>query len=239
VLKPTGSRNAYTLDQVASVRIEQDSTFLRVDSIGSHTELSIAVAADGRFAGTVTAFTTRSEGRVVTPEIALLPLTFGGTVSSAGLVQVTLPPSSSACPSNSSAIVFSSRDLWLRPPDLLRPGTIWSDSSTSITCRDGVPLRMVVRRVYRVEGAASYGGAPTVTVTRTQRLEITGLGSQWGETVRVSGTGTGEMTLSLSARTGVIIHAVGHSTLDLTFTGSRRTQRVQQQSDARIALVVE
>lgn len=235
--RPNGIGSSYAIVQTATIRIAQDSS-VRIDSIASQSAVFLAVSPGGRFAGTITAFSTKGAGQAFAPPPGvLLPVSFGGTITKTGVVELTLPAAESACASAASAVALSARDLWLRAPDTVRLGATWSDSSTTVTCRDGIPLRMSVRRHYHVERADASGGEMAIVVTRNQRVVIGGVGKQWGEDVRVTGTGAGDMVLRLSTKTGTLLGADGSATLELTFTGTRTEQRVQQRVEARIRLI--
>ena len=234
---PNGVASSYAIVQTATVRMQQDSS-VRVDSVASHTDVFLAVSPAGRFAGTVTAFSTRGEGQVfATPPGVTVPVTFSGSITTAGTAQLTLPEPGTACVSAAATVVLSSRDLWLRLPDTVRLGATWHDSSAMVVCRDGIPLRLNARRSYHVERADTTGGSVAIVVARSQQLVLEGSGKQWGEDVRVYGTGAGDMMLRVSARTGTVLDANGRSTLELTFTSTRTVQRVRQQGETSIRLV--
>lgn len=235
---PNGVASSYAIVQAATVRMEEDSS-VRVDSVASRTDVFLAVSPAGQFAGTVTAFRTRGSGQLfATPPGVTLPVTFSGSITAAGTAQLTLPEPSPSCVSAATTVVLSSRDLWLRLPDTVRLGATWHDASATVICRDGIPLRMSARRSYHVERADTTGGdVAVVVVARSQQLVLDGSGTQWGEHVRVYGTGTGDMMLRVSARTGTVLDANGQSMLELTFTSTRTVQRVRQQGETSIRLV--
>jgi hypothetical protein len=226
--RPTGAPTSFAIEQAARVRIEQDSV-TREDSVASHTDVSLSIWRGGRFAGSITAFSSSGTGQAsVTPRGLMFPLSFSGTISASGVLEVALPAPGATCASPGPSVILSSRDLWLRLPDTLRIGTTWTDSSSTMTCRDGIPLRMNAHRTFRLERSDARDAGVVLLVSRSQRVTLDGAGSQWGEAVRVSGAGAGEMILTLDAGTGVVVEAAGHSTLDLTFMSPRRTQRVHQ-----------
>ena len=222
---------AFVIDQTATLQVDQDST-TRTDTVASHTEFTMTRSRDGRIAGTITAFRARAAGSPTgTPASTAPPAPFDASISADGIIHVPVPPGESPgapCSGVTSAGVLASRDLWFRLPDSLHPGSTWSDSSSTQTCRDGVPLRLSVRRRYVVERTERRDSVLVFIIRRTQQLHLEGAGAQWGERVRVTGSGSGTMTLAVAARTEALLTASGTSTLDLTFTGSRRTQRVHQ-----------
>ena len=234
---PNGVGSSYAIGQAAVIRIEQDSSE-RVDSLASRIDVFLAVSPAGRFAGTITAFSTNGAGQLfTTPPGVTLPVTFSGSITAAGNSLLTLSAPRPACASAAFTVALSARDLWLRMPDTVRLGATWHDSSAATACRDGIPLRTSLRRSYRVERADTTAGDVAIVVTRSQQMVLEGSGKQFGEDVRVFGTGTGNMVLRVSASTGTVLDANGQSTLELTFTSARTVQRVRQRGETSIRRV--
>jgi hypothetical protein len=87
---------------------------------------------------------------------------------------------------------------------------------------------MQLVRDYRVSGVDGDSAAAIVSVRRTSRVSISGQGVLRGDTVTLSGTGSGSATLRMRAATGWILDGEGTCALKLEARGQRRTQTVDQ-----------
>jgi hypothetical protein len=85
-----------------------------------------------------------------------------------------------------------------------------------------------------VTGALTRDSTVMVTIERRTTTSITGDGTQFGEPVRIEGTGHGALMLEVALDGGRVVFGSGESELHLTLTGRRRTQELTQRS--RIAI---
>jgi hypothetical protein len=225
---PSTQRQNFILDQTAVVAIRLDSA-ARVDTISTHAEITFTTAA-GATSGSVGAFVVQSAGRAAAvPPGLTLPFPFRAEYSASGQqLGFTAPRDASPCSSLALASAQSLRDLWFRMPDTLRVGSAWSDSSSYVVCRDGIPLRATVRRAFRVVDAVEWEGHTRLDIARTARTSIDGTGTQFGESITVSGTGSGTMLYTLDTVSGDVVSADGTSALDFSVRGRLRSQSVRQ-----------
>ena len=233
------TRHQYVVAQRALLTIRQD-TITRVDSVFSRTEVGYTIfASTGRLTGSVTTFRAQLGPAVLATPVGLrVPFTFVATLSASRHTQLEfLSPVGATTPCASVALSVSQslRDLWFQPPDTLRVGTSWEDSATVIACRDGVPLRSIVRRAFRVRSAEATAGHVILTVVRTSRTSIEGDGAQSGEAVKVNGDSAGELVYMLDPATGTILSAEGASTLRLQLSSRLRNQEIRQTAEMRIS----
>jgi hypothetical protein len=131
-------------------------------------------------------------------------------------------------------VVQSLRDLWFQPPDTLRLGTAWDDSASYVVCRDGIPLRAIVQRTFRITGVEERAGRFALLVSRISRTAIEAEARLSGEAISVSGSGTGAFGYAIDPNSGEILSASGLAVLDLMFRSRFHTQRVHQASDTRV-----
>jgi hypothetical protein len=229
-------RQGFVMDQRAVVTIRSD-TATRTDTVESHTELSFTIAPAGNvLAANVSAFLVGGGGRTpTTPAGLTLPFPVRAEYASrdAQLV-ISSPRDATPCASLALSAAQSLRDLWFRPPDSLRAGTLWRDSASYVVCRDGVPLRATTHRTFRVSSVNTTNGRTTLVISRMSRTTFDGTGAQFGEPVSLSGTGSGELNYVLDPTIGEILSASGNSTLDLTLRSRVRTQTVRQTAEIRI-----
>lgn len=232
---PSTALQRFTIDQRALVTIGLDTT-AQPDTLTSHAEVSFTAPSAQSVSGSVAAFLVGSGGRVAaTPAGLQVPFPFRATYAAPDVqLAFTAPADTASCSSMERAAVQSVRDVWFRAPDTLRVGTTWSDSASYVTCRDGIPLQSVVHRMFRVAGTATRDGRTLLSIARLMRTRIDGRGSQFGDSVVVSGSGNGQLTYDFDPARGEVISATGSSTLDISLRGSQRTQIVRQAAEIRI-----
>jgi hypothetical protein len=224
------------VDQRALIAIRRD-TSTETDTVSSHAEITFTAApAAGGVSGGVTAFLVGGTGRAAaTPSGLAIPFPFRAEYAARGLqLDFTAPRDASPCASASLAVAQSLRDLWFRPPDTLRVGTTWQDSSSYLVCRDGIPLRATVRRTFNVFGTVEENGRLLLAVSRLARVTIEGSGAQFGEPVDVSGAGSGRLVYNLDPANGQVVSADGNATLEFTLRTRLRSQSVRQTVEIRI-----
>jgi hypothetical protein len=226
----------FVVDQVAVIAGAADSATAR-DTVSSHAEVEFALSPLATAVnGEVHAFLIQGSGRPASAAVLVaVPFAFRAEYRAPGRqVDILAPRDTLPCSSPALAATQSLRDLWFRPPDTLRVGLSWQDSSSFVTCRDGIPLHAAVRRAFRVSGSEERDGRLLITISRSSRTAIEGAGEQFGEAVSIRGEGTGELTYELDPATGEVSSADGRSALDLTLHGRLRTQSVRQGVQIRI-----
>jgi hypothetical protein len=233
---PSTQRQSFTVDQTAVVAIRLD-TSTHSDTVSTHADIAIATTTAGSTSGTVTAYSVQGAGRAAaTPAGLTLPFPFRAEVSASGQqFGFTAPRDATPCSSIALAAMHSLHDLWFRAPDTLRIGTAWSDSTSYVVCRDGIPLRATAHRSFRVSGSSERNDRVVLTVSRTSRSTLDGAGTQFGEAVGVSGAGSGSLDYEIDTTSGEVVSAKGSATLDLTLRSRVRTQVVRQTVEIRIA----
>lgn len=241
IFQSAPNRQLFVIDQRAVITTHRDSA-THVDSIASHTELSFSNAntAGTSIRGEITVFSVRAAGAAGTVPVSIkFPLPFTARYPARDRQVVFDFNGYKECGSASFVAAQSLRDLTYRPPDTVRVGTAWSDSSTYLVCRDGIPMNATVRRTFRVTGTAAADGGVVLLLSRHSETTLAGSGFPVGEEVTaVNGAGTGELTYRIDPATGEIISASGTATLDLTEQNSvrdkPRIQTAHQAAEIRI-----
>jgi hypothetical protein len=230
--RPATQRRSATLDQQATIEIRQD-TLTRTDTVSLHVDVAYTMfARTNRVTGAISAYRVHAGiAAPGTPPGLGVPFPFAGDFPSrTRQLELTQPASQTACASPAFGAAQSLRDLWFQPPDTLRIGTIWSDSSTYIFCRDGIPLRTTSQREFRVTAFADDGERLVLTIVRRAHGTLRGDGAPAGAPLMISGTTTGDLTYQLAPATGELLSASGTSLLEFTLTSKLRTQQVRQSS---------
>jgi hypothetical protein len=236
IYRPSEQRQQFVVDQHAIVAVQLDSS-THTDTVSTHAEISFVISpATNAVSGTVGAFAVQSAGRAAaTPARLAVPFPVRAEYSARELqLDFSMPRDAGPCSSTALAAVQSLRDLWFRPPDTLRVGTLWGDSSSYVVCRDGIPLRATVHRFFHVAGAATREGRVLLTVVRSSVSVLDGSGMQFGEAVSVSGSGSSFLTYDVDPASGEVVAINGNSSLDFSLRSRRRTQVVHQLVETRI-----
>jgi hypothetical protein len=225
---------------VAAVIESRVDTSTSVDTLQSQLTATWSSPMPGyprRFTGVVTDYRlSRAMGdSLLVPDGIALPIAFVADQAGSGRQARFTVPDESACGTPDAVIVQGVRDLWLSLPDTIGEAMTWSDSTSQMTCRDSIPIMVTARRDFRVTGAMLRGGAVVLTVERRSRSHLAGSGTQFGDSVAISGEGTGAAMFEVSLATGTAVFASGESTLRIELRGSRRTQSLLQRS--RISLL--
>ena len=234
--RPSTTLQRFTLDQHAVITIGLD-TAARTDSLSSHVELSFTGAPAARSVnGSVSAFLVGGAGHAAaSPPGVVTPFPFRAAYTARGVqLAFTAPSDITPCSSAPRAAVEALRDLWFDAPDTLRIGSTWSDSSSYVTCRDGIPLRSTVHRMFHVSGSTVRDDRVVLSIARLSRTVIDASGSQFGDSVSVSGSGNGQLTYDFDPAAGEVLSASGNATLNFSLRSSQRTQIVRQLVEIRI-----
>jgi hypothetical protein len=133
-----------------------------------------------------------------------------------------------SCDSPAETLVATARDLIVPLPDRVILGSVWRDTVSSTACRGGVALTTTVVRQYEARGLAPYVGGQALELARTTELTVTGSGAQYGQSVNVTGQGSGTATLLVDPGGGGLLKSMAETTAALTFTGPRGTTAFTQ-----------
>lgn len=233
----TGAPQTQTIDVVAAL-VSRVDTLARLDSLQSELTVrwsSPSVSFPRRFIGGLEDYRVALGGdSLATLPGLFLPIPFSAEQGDPSRQPVFMSPDAGRCDNPSHSLLHGVRDVWLSLPESLHPGQEWSDSAEYVVCRDSIPLRTAVDRRFRVTGALTRDSAVMVTIERRTTTTITGEGLQFGEPVRIEGTGEGALMLEIALDGGRVVFGSGESELRLTLIGRRRTQELTQRS--RIAI---
>ena len=236
VNRPSTALQRFTVDELAAITFGLDSA-AHTDTLSSHAEVAFSSApATGGVNGTVTAFLVGGAGRpAATPPGVVTPFPFRARYSARGAqLGFSAPSDAAPCSSTERSVAEALRDLWFEAPDTLRVGSTWSDSSSYVTCRDGIPLRSTVHRMFHVSGSTMRGGRMLLSIARLSRTLIDGHGSQFGDSVAVTGAGSGQLVYEFDPGSGEVVTANGSATMNFSLRGSQRMQIVRQTVEIRI-----
>jgi hypothetical protein len=184
---------------------------------------SLAVVAEGRD-------TPPPAGKVTRPH-------FTGAISPRGALTSLQATPTASCQGGVDPAVANAGELIVRLPATLSAGTSWRDTATVVTCRGEVPLSATVEREYRVVGPTTWHEAPALQIERRTTTSIQGSGSQGGQTISVSGSGSSTSTLYIDRATAVLLGASGESHSTLTVTTPRASLPLRQDTRDQITLL--
>lgn len=237
VVRDAGAHRAQVVRVRAVLASEVDGR-LRVDTLRSALEVAWSAVPESlpaRLAGMVVSYSVAvGLDTAAVPAGVTLPFSFTAESSTDGAQPGFVIPDATSCALPNAAVVQGARDTWLSLPDTLEPGKAWRDSTTYLTCRDDIPLTIVVSRLFVPTGARMRDGQLAVIVQRVTSWRVTGSGLQFGEPLAIQGDGEGTMVLEVALAGGVILYGEGRSELRLEMEGRRRKQRLVQSSTTEI-----
>jgi hypothetical protein len=214
-----------------------------IDSTTLVVEASLRRTATGGMAGLVETVRIGSPGIPPrTPDGLSLPFAVTAPLASPGQAVLFSPASPSTragCPSPVPSALNALRDLVIRVPDSLHVGATWSDSARTTACAGHGELSMEATRTYVVAehvGAGVVDSVPDdhVVVRRTTRLTVAGNLARNDDTTRISGSGTGTLTLLVSTVTGDVLVGSGSVAVDLSVRSALREETARQIAAIRL-----
>jgi hypothetical protein len=162
---------------------------------------------------------------------------FTGTISPQGALMSLAATPAGSCEGGVDPVVANARELVVRLPATVTAGTTWRDTATMVTCRGQVPLTTTAAREYRVVGPTTWSETPALQIERRTTTSVQGSGSQAGQTISVSGSGSSTSTLYVDRVTGVLLGASGESHSTLTVTTPRSSLPFRQDARDQITLL--
>lgn len=160
------------------------------------------------------------------------PVFFTGTVEGGVVVIPPIPQFANDCSSPTGSYLAQVTTLLPSFPGPLTQGSIWTDTTSTASCRGGVTLTTTAINSYEVTGVS---GA-TTTVTRTTSYRVAGTGNQAGQQVAVSGEGSGNGEILVDVPGGRILDVQGTARLNLTFEAAGRRQEIIQETGQRLTV---
>lgn len=224
--------------QVSAVITSRVDSVVRTDSVASELAVSWgddARASDAPLPVRVTRYVVRvapdTTWRV--PPGLLSPFALTATPSR-GAVPVLCASTSAECSAAHIAAAQGWQESWIGAPAVLEPGAQWRDSTAYIMMRDSIPLAVTSVREFTVREAVLREGRVVLVVDRRSTQRLAGEGQQFGEAVRITGSGEGVMRLEVALASGAVVRGDGTAVLTLRLVGRRRTQDLTQESHITI-----
>jgi hypothetical protein len=146
---------------------------------------------------------------------------------------MVIPP---GCDSMEDAARAIARDLHIRIASGIHPGQQWTDSSSALVCRGGIPMIATTISTFEVQGMQSAGDTTILPIMRRSSLILAGSGMQGSRRIAVTGEGTSETLFRYELAAGALLDGRGESTLRLRFETIQQTEQVSQRSSSRIRL---
>jgi hypothetical protein len=230
-------RSTYDYTAAATIVLEGDTSRAgeRVSTVALLT-LDVGGTAP-RLRGTVTvdSFAVGGSARVGPGERLRSPIRIDATHDPRdGAVRFDghLPPD---CASAATSARLVARSILVPLPRSLAPGTTWSDTTTTESCRGGLLIRTRTDARYTLDGADERATPELLRVSRRLTAQLDGVPSLGGQGPVLRGSMSGSARLALDRRTGRLISLDGQSTTELELTVGARTQKMRQAATERIA----
>ena len=123
-----------------------------------------------------------------------------------------------------------------RIPVAVERGQSWSDSTSVVICRGGIPLTGTRLSRYQIADVREGRDSVVAKVSRQTTLTISGTGTQGGRRISVRGQGTSDTMFSFDMTGGRFLESTGQSVLRLSFETIQQTDQVVQRSSSSVRL---
>jgi hypothetical protein len=140
------------------------------------------------------------------------------------------------CDSMDEAARVLAADGYLQIPIPLERSRGWSDSSSVVLCRGGIPLQATRVSHFQISDIRQSRDTTIAVISRQTALTLRGTGSQGTRRITVQGQGTSETVFTYSVNTGRFLGNTGQSVLQLVFETVQQTEQVVQRSSSTVQL---
>jgi hypothetical protein len=163
---------------------------------------------------------------------------FAAVMDARGGVHPAAPGRNDPC-SQGEALLGVARDLLVAVPPVLTVGERWSDTTTAMICRGGVPVTSGVVRDFEVIGTRrDADGTPLMRVSRATRFSLAGTQTTaHRQVIALTGRGESRAMLELDLRAGTVRSATREGTSEVVVTYGRRSTPFTQRVVQRVRMV--
>jgi hypothetical protein len=234
----------YELTQTSIMTVGSESRPTVEDTVFTRAILAMAVAGAGvgtpLISVSIDSLSVRSArdtasatGRqLAAPVVVTLPISFPVPISTDDTLAIL-----SSCDSMDSAARLLAADLSPELPVPVGPGRQWTDTTTFVICRGGIPLTLTSISSFEAYPVRQAGYGLSLDLIRRTVLTLAGTGLQGGRPVTVTGQGTSETTFVYDLGAGRLHESAGQSVLHLVFETLHQTEQVTQRSSSRLRAV--
>jgi len=165
------------------------------------------------------------------------PIVFTGSLTGNDL-QITATSQNPQCISKIGLILGEVRPVISTIPVDLKAGATWADSIDTTACAgEKIPTTVHNSRKYSIQGTTEIRGRQTLAIIRSERIQLSGDGSQDQHQIHLQGEGTATTQLNIDAETGLLITAESNQQLHVAITASGRVQSFVQTTHQVIDLI--
>lgn len=229
----------YDLQQTTVIAVGTPDNISAEDTILTRASFIYSISTvDGTpaFSATVDSLVVMSSRDSVLPaRYLLMPV----TVEFPFISEALFSPEDSAafrstCDTMDSAARALVADIHVQLPVPMEPGQNWTDSSSVLLCRGGIPMTIVALSSFRVLDLPSTGDGRPIGVRRQTNLILGGSGTEGTRRISVTGRGTSEALFIYGRQEGRLVESTGQSLLELDFETIQQTERVVQRSSSHV-----
>ena len=142
----------------------------------------------------------------------------------------------STCDSMEEAARIVAGDTYLQIPGPVERNQSWSDSTSVVVCRGGIPLTATRISRFRIDDVRESRDSVVARVIRQTTLSVSGTGLQGTRQITIRGEGTSETAFTYDLRAGRFLESTGQSTLRIGFETIQQTEQIIQQSSSSVRL---
>jgi len=236
----------YTVQSSATIELATDTATHKVPvtTTTSYT-LTVTPSANGQLAvsGIADSLVVARGAEIPAPQEdssqGHSPVPFSATITATGDVLGFQGAQALSCDSAMDLRAAEARELFIGVPQSLSDSSQWDDSTSTTSCRGGVPVTTRALHHYQVAGQFSFDGTPAIQLRRTSTISIAGSGTpehRTNGTFALNGTGTSSATLYLDPQSGVFLGGSSTSRADIIITTARGQLPFHQEVQEEIHL---
>ena len=213
--------SSYVVTSSAAVHVEGDSLGPRDDSVATRARLSVRVSPASAPNGvivTVDSFLVSAQRGAPLASALAMPVVFQAQVDPARLridFPAEQPRMGHPGAGPTMTLLALARDLAPALPSPAERGRKWSETTTTLLCRSGVPLTVTSRHQWTVDGPVDSAGRTFVRLTRETESTITGTGTGRRAGASIEGTGRATAAYLLDPMAGRLQGAMVTSQAEL------------------------
>jgi len=173
---------------------------------------------------------------------------FQGTLAADGHLLSITSNATSPCTDAVDPLSAASTLLFATLPKGISPGTRWTDTVSTTTCRGRLPIVTTATRHYEAIADSSWQGRPAILVARTDSLSIasrspssaaeSAIGSIADSTgMGATGRGGGTFTLLLDPASGILLESTGTTHTEILVTMGSARFPFQEEAHQTISLL--
>ena len=140
---------------------------------------------------------------------------FHAQLTSDGQVTELASDATTPCQATIDPLSAATTTLFVTVPPVVTLGTSWKDTISTATCRGRMAIITTVVRQYRAVTDTVWGNTEALLITRADSVHVRNRPDSTSDRMVADGTGSGEFTLYVDPKSGMLLAATGQSRTEI------------------------